>query len=228
MKSCEEYREALSALLDGELPAEESAALRAHIAACPECRAVYEAYAALHDALRAPQPVPDTLARSVMRQVKKPKTVRWQRYLAMAACFVPGGRGGAAAGRAAPCSAAAPPPWAASVRGRPPHRQPPRRRRRPQRARRKSSMPWMRPPRPSRPAPMPAPSAAQALRRARRPAADSSRPSTAAWSIPAKTAVLADLSIDADAGTPELPDRAADRTAELPEGLLESGTRETA
>ena len=39
MTPCEEYWEALNALVDGECTPEEEAALRAHLAVCPGCRA---------------------------------------------------------------------------------------------------------------------------------------------------------------------------------------------
>jgi hypothetical protein len=56
--------EALSALVDGELPAAESAAVEAHLLACPVCRALKEDVMRLDQALAAetPPPVPADLA----------------------------------------------------------------------------------------------------------------------------------------------------------------------
>ncbi|MDB5329929.1 MAG: putative zinc-finger, partial [Phycisphaerales bacterium] len=45
---CEQSLNLLSARLDGEITAEESAALDGHLAACADCRAAGEAMAAQH------------------------------------------------------------------------------------------------------------------------------------------------------------------------------------
>ena len=44
MSACERYEADLSALLDGELDAERETALRAHMADCPDCQALYDAF----------------------------------------------------------------------------------------------------------------------------------------------------------------------------------------
>ncbi|MEG2119254.1 MAG: zf-HC2 domain-containing protein, partial [Pseudoflavonifractor sp.] len=51
MKSCEDYFELISARLDGALSPEDTAALDAHLAVCPECRLLAADLAELHSAL---------------------------------------------------------------------------------------------------------------------------------------------------------------------------------
>ena len=95
MNECERFAQQLSALLDGELSGEEEAELRAHMEVCPDCRAMYEAFAAVGAAIRE-QDVPDTLHDGIMTKVrtaeKAMKTqrtiVRLRPILAAAACLV--------------------------------------------------------------------------------------------------------------------------------------------
>ena len=95
MSDCERFEELLSALLDGELSGQEEAEARAHLAACPECRAIYGAFAAVGAAI-AGEDVPDTLHDGIMAKVhaaeKAKKTqsviVRLRPILAAAACLV--------------------------------------------------------------------------------------------------------------------------------------------
>ena len=92
MKDCEYYREKISCLIDGELSPEETAGLEAHIAACPECRALYEAFtavsAAISDGMEEP---PEHIAPSIMQEVRaiaaKKKCGMWIKYLSAAACL---------------------------------------------------------------------------------------------------------------------------------------------
>ena len=92
MKDCEYYREKISCLIDGELSSEESAGLEAHIADCPECRALYNAFtavsAALSDGMEEP---PESIAPAVMQEVRaiagKKKRGVWIKYLSAAACL---------------------------------------------------------------------------------------------------------------------------------------------
>ena len=94
MRTCAEYQELISAMLDGELTAEETAEVEAHIASCPECAAMYEAFAAV-SGMEAAE-VPDTLHEAVMTKVtaaqKAFKTqnnlVRLRPILTTAACLV--------------------------------------------------------------------------------------------------------------------------------------------
>ena len=97
MSDCERFEAMISALLDGELSAEEESELRAHMAECAECAAMYEAFSAVGDALRADAAeVPDTLHDGIMAKVamaeKAKKTqnkiVRLRPMLTAAACLV--------------------------------------------------------------------------------------------------------------------------------------------
>jgi anti-sigma factor RsiW len=73
-ETCLPYDQDLSALLDGELPAERVAALRAHSAACPRCAAELEALGRanerLRSALRAPVPEEDARIARVEAQLR--------------------------------------------------------------------------------------------------------------------------------------------------------------
>ena len=95
MSGCERWEQMISALLDGELSPEEETELRAHMAACPDCAAMYEAFAAVGAAVRA-QDVPDTLHVQIMETVHaaqkasrtQSKIVRLRPILAAAACLI--------------------------------------------------------------------------------------------------------------------------------------------
>ena len=95
MNECDRFAELISALIDGELSAEEEAELRAHMAQCPDCAAMYEAFSAVGDALRA-QDVPDTLHDGIMAKVRAAEAagrtqrilVRLRPILAAAACLI--------------------------------------------------------------------------------------------------------------------------------------------
>lgn len=95
MSECERFEEMISALLDSELSEEEAAEVRAHLDVCPECRAMYDAFAAVGAAM-ADEDVPDTLHDGIMAKVrtaeKAKKTqgvlIRLRPILAAAACLV--------------------------------------------------------------------------------------------------------------------------------------------
>ena len=95
MNECERYETMLSAYLDGELPEAEEAELKAHLANCPECAAMYEAFSAVGEAVRT-QDVPDTLHSRIMETVRAAeKASRTQRAIirlrpifAAAACLI--------------------------------------------------------------------------------------------------------------------------------------------
>ncbi len=95
MNECERYQELISGMIDGELSAEEEAEVRAHLAQCPECSAMYEVFAAVGEAIRD-QDVPDTLHAGIMANIsaaeKARRTqhtiVRLRPILAAAACLV--------------------------------------------------------------------------------------------------------------------------------------------
>ena len=70
MSDCERFEELISALLDGELSAEEEAEVSAHMDGCAECAAMYEAFSAVGGALRADaSDVPATLHDGIMAKV---------------------------------------------------------------------------------------------------------------------------------------------------------------
>lgn len=52
-RACLEYRELISAFVDGEATREENARLRQHLASCPECRATLDAYRKIGGSIRA-------------------------------------------------------------------------------------------------------------------------------------------------------------------------------
>jgi anti-sigma factor RsiW len=70
---CNETREHLSAYLDKELSAELSAAVRAHLAACPECRALADELRATATLLgRLPvRPAPEHVAADIQREIER-------------------------------------------------------------------------------------------------------------------------------------------------------------
>ena len=73
MDSCERCTQLLSARLDGELTAREAQELEAHLADCPECRALAEELEAIHAAF--PQleeiPAPEGFAQGVMERIRE-------------------------------------------------------------------------------------------------------------------------------------------------------------
>ena len=91
MIDCEKCREMISCLLDGELSQAEQSFVREHIAACPECRSVYDAFSAVSAQLHEEEPLPDGLHEKIMSGIKaKPKKktgIVWIKYLSAAACL---------------------------------------------------------------------------------------------------------------------------------------------
>jgi len=91
MIDCEKCREMISCLLDGELSQAEQSFVREHIAACPECRSVYDAFSAVSAQLHEEEPLPDGLHEKIMSGIKaKPKKktgIVWIKYLSVAACL---------------------------------------------------------------------------------------------------------------------------------------------
>ena len=95
MNACERYEADLSALLDGELEPAKEEELRAHMAGCAECTALYETFSLLHEDAQEP---PADLAARIMDAVRSEapdnvtpmpkKKNRWVPWLAAAACFV--------------------------------------------------------------------------------------------------------------------------------------------
>ena len=71
MAHCDEYSELISASLDGALSPAETEKLNAHLAQCPDCRALLEELSALHAALSdlPPVEVPSGLTERIMAAV---------------------------------------------------------------------------------------------------------------------------------------------------------------
>ena len=69
MPCCDEDVDLIRAAIDGALSEEETARLEEHLARCPECRALYEDFAAIHSALGAVPPVAVPPAFACMDQV---------------------------------------------------------------------------------------------------------------------------------------------------------------
>lgn len=91
MSDCEKCTEMISCLLDDELSDAEIDFVRGHVAACPECRAVYEAFSAISEQVRAEEELPDGLHERIMSGVNakqgKKKGIVWIKYLSAAACL---------------------------------------------------------------------------------------------------------------------------------------------
>lgn len=91
MIDCEKCREMISCLLDGELSEAEQSLVREHIASCPECRSVYDAFSAVSEQMHEEEPLPDGLHEKIMSGIKaKPKKktgIVWIKYLSVAACL---------------------------------------------------------------------------------------------------------------------------------------------
>lgn len=72
MNECEQIQEQISAMLDGELSPTEEAAVQAHIRQCNECRAIYEVFATVSDAM-TPESLPPDLHNRIMTAVQQRK-----------------------------------------------------------------------------------------------------------------------------------------------------------
>ncbi len=91
MIDCEKCREMISCLLDDELDDTERSLVREHIAQCPECRSVYDAFCAISEQMRESEPLPEGLHEKIMSGIsakpKKKTGVIWLKYLSAAACI---------------------------------------------------------------------------------------------------------------------------------------------
>lgn len=91
MIDCDKCTELISCLLDGELDEEEQALVREHMASCPDCRRVYEAFSAISGQLREPEPLPEGLHERIMSGIparpKRKTGIVWIKYLSAAACI---------------------------------------------------------------------------------------------------------------------------------------------
>lgn len=92
MDNCAKYQEMISALLDDELSPAEREALHAHMGSCPDCRRMYDAFAAISGAEELEE-APEGMLSGAMFRIRNPaprkkKPVLWRRYAAAAACLV--------------------------------------------------------------------------------------------------------------------------------------------
>ena len=90
MIDCEKCREMISCLLDDELSDAERSLVREHIEHCPECQSVYDAFCAISEQMRKPEPLPDGLHEKIMSGIgakpKKKTGIVRIKYLSAAAC----------------------------------------------------------------------------------------------------------------------------------------------
>ena len=93
MTDCEQYQEWISAELDGELSAKETAELMKHLESCTDCREYREACTFLEGILEEPlEEPPKELLQKIMSTIGKQKQSKLQRTLlplaGLAACIV--------------------------------------------------------------------------------------------------------------------------------------------
>lgn len=96
MSGCEYYQELISCLLDGELSADEEAALADHLQSCPDCAAMHRAFAALSNTMAEDmEDAPESLCPNVMAELRRAEILKKNRrksaikaVLATAACAV--------------------------------------------------------------------------------------------------------------------------------------------
>lgn len=69
--NCNEIREKISCMLDGQLSAEDSAIVAEHLAECPECMRAFEAFHAISLAMEEMEDVPAGFTEDVMNRIHK-------------------------------------------------------------------------------------------------------------------------------------------------------------
>ena len=89
---CEEIRKKISMMVDDELSDDDRALVTEHLAACPDCMQVYEAFAAvsacLNDLEEPPEGFTDAVMEKVRLQNRKPRLRRQVlRFAGLAACL---------------------------------------------------------------------------------------------------------------------------------------------
>lgn len=87
MRSCEQMQKRISCMIDNELSEAELSELKAHIAGCPECRQLYEAFFAVSAELSELEEMPESVAPKVMEAIRPKHKSAWRRVLPLAACF---------------------------------------------------------------------------------------------------------------------------------------------
>lgn len=135
MKYCENYAALLDAFVDGELPAQEADAIRAHLADCPGCQAYVQGALAIRDAFPHPEDtvLPVDFTETVMTAVRAAKlpplpkaatatpAPRWKKLLLpLAACCAVVVLVQALPGLSRPVAPAAPPQEIAQESGQTP------------------------------------------------------------------------------------------------------------
>ncbi len=88
--TCEQFRDRMSDVLDGQLPDPEVKAWEAHRATCPTCAALWEAIGVVDAWLREAPPVlpPPDLSPRILRRVRW--QARWERWGGFALFFMVG------------------------------------------------------------------------------------------------------------------------------------------
>ena len=89
---CDEVREKISVMIDEALSEEDRTLVTEHLAACPECMQVFEAFSALSACLGELEEPPEGLRDAVMEKVRvQARRPVWRKYLmrfaGVAACF---------------------------------------------------------------------------------------------------------------------------------------------
>lgn len=96
MRTCEEYWEMISAAVDGELTETELSELHAHMASCPDCKSMYDAFLGISDTMTGDLAEPPAeLLSGVMLKIQSNQAVNGKkkrrfsvgRIAAMAACL---------------------------------------------------------------------------------------------------------------------------------------------
>ena len=87
MKDCQQWQEMISCMIDGELDETELEELKAHIADCPECMALFEAFSSVSKELSTLEEPPESVAPRVMDAIRVKKKSPWVRILPLAACL---------------------------------------------------------------------------------------------------------------------------------------------
>ena len=77
--NCNEIRELISSMLDHELSQEDSAVVAEHLAECPECMRVFEAFHAISVSLEELEDVPEGFTEAVMHRINTPAPVKKRR-----------------------------------------------------------------------------------------------------------------------------------------------------
>lgn len=75
MMACEEYMDLMMKSIDGEATSEETKALHTHLAGCEACRALYESYLAVDNAVKSTEEdPPEQLTLAIMNSIRREKT----------------------------------------------------------------------------------------------------------------------------------------------------------